>query len=164
MSVQRKSSPSPTSPAAESDLETTAELPVLDVAAYEAATAEERLVNTDTWIIQSPVASTPAAAVGAAAPASVADESRALDDRRLHDDRRTHDEKRAHLEASLHSLSDNLREVEERLKRKGERLAEIEQALVLANTERAVAEQHAQQITADLAKARSAVAVAEARV
>ena len=36
MSVQRKSSPSPTSPAAESDLETTAELPVLDVSAYEA--------------------------------------------------------------------------------------------------------------------------------
>src|SRR5882757_3847310 len=148
MSVQRKSSPSPTSPAAESDLETTAELPVLDVAAYEAAT-EERLVNTDTWVIQSPlareskeavappVASTPPAAVGVAVPASVADESRALDDRRLHDDRRTHDEKRAHLEASLHSLSDNLREVEERLKHKGERLAEIEQALVLANTERA---------------------------
>lgn len=176
MSVQRKSSPSPTSPAAESDLETTAELPVLDVAAYEAATAEERLVNTDTWIIQSPLAreskeasgaaapSTPAPAVGAAASASVADESRALDDRRPHDDRRTHDEKRAHLEASLHSLSDNLREVEERLKRKGERLAEIEQALVLANAERAVAEQHSQQLTGELAKARSAVAVAEARL
>ena len=114
MSVQRKSSPSPTSPAAESDLETTAELPVLDVAAYEAATTEERLVNTDTWITQSPVASTPSAAVaavGVAAPASVADESRDLDDRRLHDDRRTHDEKRANLEAGLHALSDNLREV-----------------------------------------------------
>ena len=38
----------------------------------------------------------------------------------LYDDRRTHDEKRAHLEASLHGLSDDLREVEERLKRKGE--------------------------------------------
>ena len=59
MSVQRKSSPSPTSPAAESDLETTAELPVLDVAAYEAATTEERLGNTDTWIIQSPTALKP---------------------------------------------------------------------------------------------------------
>jgi chromosome segregation ATPase len=177
MSVQRKSSPSPTSPAAESDLETTAELPVLDVAAYEAATTEERLVNTDTWLIQSPlareskeaptapVASTPSvAAVGAAAPASVADESRAPDDRRLHDDRRTHDEKRAHLEASLHSLSDNLREVEERLKRKGERLAEIEHALAIANSGRVVAEQHSQQLTAELTKARAAMAVAEARV
>ena len=106
MSVQRKSSPSPKSPAAESDLETTAELPVLDVAAYEAATTEERLGNTDTWIIQSPlaceskeapgtaaarVASTPAAAVGAAVPSGVADESRALGDRRPHDDRRTHE-------------------------------------------------------------------------
>ncbi|HWW78302.1 MAG TPA: FHA domain-containing protein [Steroidobacteraceae bacterium] len=167
MSVQRKSSPSPTSPAAESDLETTAELPVLDVAAYEAATAEERLVNTDTWITQSPVASTPSAAVaavGVAAPASVADESRDLDDRRLHDDRRTHDEKRANLEAGLHALSDNLREVEERLKHKGERLAQIEQALVIANADRAVAEQRSQQLTAELAKARTAVAVAEARV
>ena len=167
MSVQRKSSPSPTSPAAESDLETTAELPVLDVAAYEAATTEERLVNTDTWITQSPVASTPSAAVaavGVAAPASVADESRDLDDRRLHDDRRTHDEKRANLEAGLHALSDNLREVEERLKHKGERLAQIEQALVIANADRAVAEQRSQQLTAELAKARTAVAVAEARV
>ena len=181
MSVQRKSSPSPTSPAAESDLETTAELPVLDVAAYEAATAEERLVNTDTWIIQSPLAgeskeaasttaalpamgAPPAAAVGIAAPAGVADESRALADRRPHDDRRTHDEKRAHLEAGLHSLSDNLREVEERLKRKGERLAEIEQALALANADRAVAEQHSQQLTAELAKARAAAAVSEARI
>jgi septal ring factor EnvC (AmiA/AmiB activator) len=180
MSVQRKSSPSPTSPAAESDLETTAELPVLDVAAYEAATAEERLVNTDTWIIQSPLAreskevagtavapaaaGTPPAAVGVAAAASVAEDSRALDGRRPHDDRRTHDEKRAHLEAGLHSLSDNLREVEERLKRKGERLAEIEQALALANAERAVAEQHSQQLTAELAKTRAAAAVSEARI
>src|ERR1700686_4373595 len=49
MSVQRKSSPS--SPPAESDLETTAELPVLDVAAYEASGAEERLGNTDTWLM-----------------------------------------------------------------------------------------------------------------
>src|ERR1700761_9424164 len=139
MSVQRKSSPSPTSPAAESDLETTAELPVLDVAAYEAATTEERLGNTDTWIIQSPTAResqelpTPrensgvvadAASVASAAPPSVVPTP--------HHDRRTHDEKRAHLEASLHGLSDNLREVEERLKRKGERLAGLEDTLGLA--------------------------------
>jgi chromosome segregation ATPase len=182
MSVQRKSSPSPTSPAAESDLETTAELPVLDVAAYEAAAAEERLVNTDTWILQSPLAreakdsaapskhATAAVGPGAAAVARdaaadvVADEKRALEDKRTHDDRRTHDEKRAALEASLHALSDNLREVEERLKHKGERLAEIEQALAHANAERAVAEQHSQQLTGELTKARAAVAVAEARV
>src|ERR1700761_3879367 len=170
MSVQRKSSPSPTSPAAESDLETTAELPVLDVAAYEAATTEERLGNTDTWIIQSPTAResqelpTPrensgvvadAASVASAAPPSVVPTP--------HHDRRTHDEKRAHLEVSLHALSDNLREVEERLKRKGERLSEIEKALAHANAERAVAEQRSQQLTAELAHARAAIAAAELR-
>jgi chromosome segregation ATPase len=183
MNVQRKSSPSPTSPAAESDLETTAELPVLDVAAYEAAATEERLGNTDTWIIQSPTARESqelpaprenggvvanAASVASAAPPSVVPtgvvSGVAADERRTHDDRRTHDEKRAHLEASLHGLSDNLREVEERLKRKGERLAEIEKALALAQAERAVAEQHSQQLTGELAKARAATAATEARV
>ena len=165
MSVQRKSSPSPTPPAAESDLETTAELPVLDVAAYEAAVTEERVGSTDTWIIHSPLArespetAAPAPAVPTGvAPAVVADE------KRTHDDRRTHDEKRAHLEASLHGLSDNLREVEERLKRKGERLAEIEKALAHAQAERAVVEQHSQQLTGELTKARAAIAATEAKV
>jgi len=179
MSVQRKTSPSPKSPAAESDLETTAELPVLDVAAYEAAAAEERIGSTDTWIIQSPTAresqepGAPGAGNGAASAANAAPASGSAtgavpavvaDEKRTHDDRRTHDEKRAHLEASLHGLSDNLREVEERLKRKGERLAEIEKALALAQAERAVAEQHSQQLTGELTKAQAAVAATEARV
>jgi chromosome segregation ATPase len=168
MNVQRKSSPSPKSPAAESDLETTAELPVLDVAAYEAAATEERIGSTDTWIIQSPVARESQEPAAPAAPAPVVPTGVApavvADDRRPHDDRRTHDEKRAHLEASLHGLSDNLREVEERLKRKGERLAEIENALAHAQAERAVAEQHSEQLTGELAKARAAIAVTEARV
>jgi chromosome segregation ATPase len=168
MNVQRKSSPSPTSPAAESDLETTAELPVLDVAAYEAAATEERLGSTDTWLIQSPTARESQEPVAPAAPASVVATPVApgvvADERRPHDDRRTHDEKRAHLEASLHGLSDNLREVEERLKRKGERLAEIEKALAHAQAERGVAEQRAQQLTGELAKTQAAIAATEARV
>ena len=176
MSVQRKSSPSPTSPAAESDLETTAELPVLDVAAYEAATTEERLVNTDTWIIQSPLAReskeraprrlrAPLPPLLELLPLRVLPMRVALWTTGASMTIGALTTKSApHLEASLHALSDNLREVEERLKRKGERLAEIEQALVLANTERAVAEQHTQQLNAELAKARSAMAVAEARV
>jgi len=147
MSVQRKS--------AEHDLETTAELPVLDVAAYEAAATEGRSGSTDTWIIPSPAAlpeptaetalepniTVPATALAAAA-----------------------DEKRTHLEVSLHALSDNLREVEERLKNKGARLSEIEKALAHANAERAVAEQRSQQLTAELAHARAAIAAAEGRV
>lgn len=164
MSVQRKSSPSatkPTSPTAEHDLETTAELPVLDVAAYEAAATEGRSGSTDTWIIPSPAAppepaaetahepniTVPAAALAAAAAPVVGN-----------------DEKRTHLEVSLHALSDNLREVEERLKNKGERLSEIEKALAHANAERAVAAQRSQQLTSELAHARAAIAAAEVRV
>src|ERR1700733_14832911 len=128
MSVQRKSSPSPASAAPESDLETTAELPVLDVAAYEAAAAEERIGNTDTWLVQAPTARDTQETAAPAANAGTADLGAAsssatttagvvpaivADDKRTHDDRRTHDEKRAHLEASLHGLSTNLREVEE---------------------------------------------------
>jgi chromosome segregation ATPase len=181
MSVQRKSSPA-ASPGAESDLETTAELPVLDVAAYEAAAAEERVGSTDTWIVQSPAARqreaqaatpgavpSPAAAapsppVAPASPPGAPVVSGAADDRRVFEDRRPNDEKPTQLEVSLHALSDNLREVEERLARKGERLTEIEQALVQANAERGVAELHSQQLTAELANARAALAASEARI
>ena len=191
MSVQRKSSPAPL-PGAEGDLETTAELPVLDVAAYEAAAAEERVSNTDTWIVQSPAARerealapgssgqdaartvvmpvpaaapvAPPSAPVAFAPGAVADDRLAPGSSgRVFDDRRTHDEKRTQLEVSLHALSDNLREVEERLTRKGERLTEIEQALAQANAERAAAEQRSQQLTSELAQSRIALAVSEAR-
>ena len=192
MSVQRKSSPAPL-PGAEGDLETTAELPVLDVAAYEAAAAEERVSNTDTWIVQSPAAREreapvhgssgqdaartvvmPAPAAAPVAPPSVPVASApgaVADDRLAHgsagrvfDDRRTHDEKRTQLEVSLHALSDNLREVEERLTHKGERLAEIEQALAEANAERAAAQQRSQQLTSELAQSRASLAASEARI
>jgi chromosome segregation ATPase len=145
MSVQRKSSP-PAASAADNDLETTAELPVLDVAAYEAAAAAEgRSGNTDTWIIPSVPDSVAEAAPSAPGPA-------------------ISDEKRTQLEVSLHALSNDLRDVEERLKRKGERLVEIEKALADANAERSVVEQRSQQLTAELAQARAATAAAEARV
>ena len=137
MSVQRQPSPASASPAAEGDLETTAELPVLDVASYEAA----RSSNTDTWVAPSPLArETPEESAPAKPPAA------------------------AKLEVSLHALSDNLREVEERLKRKGERLAEIEKALAQANGERAVLEQRVKQLDDELAKSRAATTTAETRV
>ena len=157
MSVQRKSSSSATS-VAENDLETTAELPVLDVAAYEAAaaaTAETRTSATDTWIIPAQTADGAAEAAPSAptnvAVAAVAGSTVA-------------DEKRAQVEVSLHALSDNLREVEERLKYKGERLSEMEKALAHSNAERSVSEQRSQQLTAELARARAAIAATEARV
>ena len=154
MSVQHKSSPSE-APAAENDLEITAELPVLDAAAYEAAAAEARTGNTDTWII--PASALPDAKAevapsspptGTAAPVAIPIAG---------------DEKRTQLEVSLHALSDTLREVEERLRRKGERLTEIEKALAHANAERAVAELRSQQLTGELAQARAALAGAEKR-
>src|SRR5581483_106038 len=52
MSVQRRPSPASASTAAEGELESTAELPVLDVASYEA----EHSGNTDTWVVPSPLA------------------------------------------------------------------------------------------------------------
>ena len=168
MSVQRQSSPASVSSAAEGELETTAELPVLDVASYEAAHSS----NTDTWVVPSPLAreapddappAKPTAAKAAAAPvapsAPVANAAPAADDKR-----RDYDARRSHLELNLHALSDNLREVEERLKRKGERLAEIEKTLALANGERAVAEQRIKQLESELAKAQGVTTTAEARV
>jgi chromosome segregation ATPase len=137
MSVQRQPSPAPASPAAEGELETTAELPVLDVASYEAAHSS----NTDTWVAPSPLARE-ALEEPAPAKSPVA----------------------AKLELSLHALSDNLREVEERLARKGERLAEIEKTLAQANSERAALEQRVKQLDGELTKARAAAATAEARV
>src|SRR5579864_2308586 len=125
MSLQRHSSPPD-----EADLETTAELPVLDVMAYEAGLtpgasssagpgsvarsaasgpAREHLGSTDTWIVPAPglrVAPPPASEVASAAI----------------------DENRARLEINLQALSTTLRDVEERLTRKGERLAEIGRA------------------------------------
>ena len=137
MSVQRQPSSTSAAPAAEGDIETTAELPVLDVASYEAA----RSNNTDTWVAPSPLArETPEESPPAKPPAA------------------------AKLEVSLHALSDNLREVEERLKRKGERLAEIEKTLAQANGARAVAEQRAKQLDSELTQARTTATAAEARV
>src|SRR6185503_6035955 len=113
MSVQRNSSPSTAAsagPTGDNDLEITAELPVLDVAAYEAAAAEARTGNTDTWII--PASALPDALTEVAQSSHTAAPAAPV----------VSDDKRSQLEVSLHALSNDLREVEERLKRKGERL------------------------------------------
>src|SRR6185312_11102330 len=69
MSVQRQSVP-PKDASGASDLETTAELPVLDVAAYEAAVTEERSGSTDTWHM--PAVNAQALQAAAASSAAVA--------------------------------------------------------------------------------------------
>jgi chromosome segregation ATPase len=136
MSVQRQSSTPD-----EADLESTAELPVLDVVAFEAA-AEERLGNTDTWIIPPPMVRVADEAPGAAAAPTP--------------------DLRTQLEIDLRTLAANLRDVEERLTRKGERLTEVERALDASRREQAAAEQRAEHLTQELAQARTAQSMAQA--
>src|SRR5690349_11263836 len=119
MSVQRQSVPT----SKDADLETTAELPVLDVAAYESALAEERSGSTDTWHMPALSAS---AAAAAAAPAAAVPDDRSMQ-----------------LEIDLRALSESLRDVEGRLTRKGERLAELERELANARAEALASEQRA---------------------
>src|SRR5829696_6502928 len=113
MSVQRKSNPP-----SEADLESTAELPVLDVAAYEATMTPQQLTSTDTWVI--PASARPGAPTHAAAAG---------------------EEQRTQIEADLSALGANLREVEEQLTRKGQRLVQIERELVESRAQRVVADQ-----------------------
>jgi chromosome segregation ATPase len=126
MSVPRQSVPP-----SKDDLEITAELPVLDVAAYEAAVTEERSGSTDTWHMPALQASASATAT-AAAPSGA--ESAAADDRTMR------------LEFDLRSLSENLRDLEGRLTRKGERLIELERELANARAERLAADEHAAKV------------------
>jgi chromosome segregation ATPase len=157
MNLQQRQS----SPSEEADLEVTAELPVLDVAAYEANvasaaaatgaqgvaanTARERdpLSATDTWHIPPPALRKAAASEAA---------------------NTVIDENRARLEVNLQALSGTLRDVEERLTRKGERLVEIEKALELAVAERNVTEQRARALNDEVARAETASAAAHARI
>jgi chromosome segregation ATPase len=122
MSVPRQSVPS----SKDQDLEVTAELPVLDVAAYEAAVSDERTGSTDTWHMPALQATASAAAAPAGAPASQAT-----------------DERTQRLEFDLRTLSENLRDLEGRLTRKGERLIELERELASTRAERAAAEERA---------------------
>jgi len=138
MSVQRQSVP-PT----DADLETTAELPVLDVAAYEASTAEDAHTgSTDTWHF-------PSIPVPAATEAATSAEVTAAEDRSTQ------------LEMDLRSLSESLRDVEGRLTRKGERLIELERELANARAERVAVDERAARLISE-AEQRAAILVSDA--
>src|SRR3569833_2570977 len=111
MSVQRQSShevaESATS-APENDLEITAELPVLDVAAYEAAAAQGRTGNTDTWII--PASALPDAVPEATPPREV--EARLRRKGEI-------DKALAHADVERQRAAEERRALEERLARRG---------------------------------------------
>jgi chromosome segregation ATPase len=159
MTLQHRQS----SPPDEADLEVTAELPVLDVAAYEASATSEtddtgiypapantphgrdQLNATDTWHIPPPALRVSKTATTEAANTVI-------------------DENRARLEVNLQALSATLRDVEERLTRKGERLLEIEKALELAVAERNAAEQRTRTLTDVVTRAEAASVAAQARI
>ncbi len=125
------------------DLDTTAELPVLDIAAHESRVAEERLGSTDTWIIPPPTLRV------AIEPAELPN---------------THSDPRTELETNLRSLSANLGDVEDRLKRKVEQLAENERALEAVRADRAAAELRVEQLEEELSQTRAAEAAARTSI
>jgi chromosome segregation ATPase len=131
MSVQRQSVPSN-----DEDLESTAELPVLEVADL----ATEHGTSTDTWVIPSGLAAL------AASPADPSAEDRSIQ-----------------LEINLRALSTSLKDVEERLIRKGERLNELERELASTRDERAAADARALGLTQELAQTQSSLTATEAR-
>ncbi len=124
------------------DLDSTAELPVLDIAAMQAAAENEQLGSTDTWIIPPPPT--------LRTPAEIVEPTHSNAD------------VRSELEKNLRALSSNLGDVEERLKRKVELLAENERALEAVRSERAAADKRAEQLSQELAQIRAAETAARA--
>jgi chromosome segregation ATPase len=116
----------PAPAAAESDLDSTAELPVLDAATGAAAPADEAYPSTDTWTMPPALRTAPAAAAAAREPGPG--------------------------DAQPHSLAAKLREAEELLASKSERLTQLERARDEAYAARAAAEQRAAGLSAQLAE------------
>jgi len=139
MSVRRKSAPADT----RSDLERTDELPVLDVAAYEATQTGERLGNTDTWIAPASFAADLAESTARAAAV---------------------EQQRTELETKLHELSKSFADVEGRLQRKGQRLHETERQLEESRAESRAAADGIVALQAQLDTALSARAAAETNI
>ena len=121
------------------DLDSTAELPVLDIAALETHAAEERNGSTDTWIIPPPTLRVASEVVDSPPSADA----------------------RTELETNLRALSANLGDLEDRLKRKVAQLAENELALEAARAERSAIEERAQRLERDLSESRASEAAAQ---
>ncbi len=130
--------PVPSSP---SDLETTAELPVLDATAHEADRRQHELSNTDTWV---------APALAAPRPGK-SEQGAAI-------------QQSTRLEEDLKSLSASLKDLEARLAAKDERLTAVEGDLESARHREAAAEQRADALGHELTDARLALSTARAQV
>jgi chromosome segregation ATPase len=141
-------------PSGAADAEITAELPVLDVAAYEARHGHDPLASTDTWA--SPTLNTAvlpqlghAAAADDAEPTAPPTPSAALAGK---------------LEVELRSLASNLAELETRLAAKGERLTMIEAELAESRQAGLAAAARAVTLTEELTGSRAAIAAASTQV
>ncbi|MEJ0006072.1 MAG: FHA domain-containing protein [Steroidobacteraceae bacterium] len=136
------------------DAEITAELPALDIAAYEARHGHDPLSSTDTW--SSPTLNTailpqlnPLAPETAPEPTATATQSASL---------------AAKLEVELKSLASNLTELETRLAAKGERLTMIEAELAEAHLAGKAAALRAATLAEELAVGHAALAAGAAQI
>lgn len=131
-------------PGSAADAEITAELPVLDVAAYEARQGHDPLSSTDTWsspsintaVLPHLSSQSEAETVASATSATMASK----------------------LEGELRSLASNLTELETRLAAKGERLTAIESELAESRLAGQAAAARAAALSDELTGSRAAVA------
>jgi chromosome segregation ATPase len=130
-------SPSPPPAATAADLEITAELPVLDGADYALAENEQR-ERTDRSPIAAPEPATPVVAADAEATRQLDSESQAV--------------------------SAQVREIQERLANKNQRLRQLENAHDEERVGRAAAEQRAADLNAELAQLQAAAAQSGAQI
>jgi chromosome segregation ATPase len=132
-----------------SDSEVTAELPVLDVAAYEARHGHDPLSSTDTWA--SPTMNT---AIMPHLPNLMPDAPEAVQLVTVS----------AKIESELKSLASNLAELETRLAAKGERLAVIEAELADSRVAGQAAATRAATLSEELASSRAEYTAASTEI
>ncbi len=135
------------------DTEITAELPALDIAAYEARYGQDPLSNTDTWVT-STLNTAVLPQLGQPATESPTEASVSMQSANL----------AAKLEVELKSLANNLTELETRLAAKGERLTMIEAQLAEARQTGMAAAERAAALAEELNVGRAAVATAASQV
>jgi len=134
------------------DGEVTAELPVLDVAAYEARHGHDPLANTDTW--QAPTLSSATTTVNTAILPNLAHAVPENLSANL----------ASKIEGELRSLASNLEELEMRLAAKGERLAIIEAELAESRDAGKAAAERAAALSDELTGSRAAIAAATTQI
>jgi hypothetical protein len=141
------------------DGEVTAELPVLDLAAYEARHGHDPLSNTDTW--QAPTLSAASTTLNTAILPNLAN---AAPDHETPQSKNLSANLASKIEGELRALASNLEELETRLAAKGERLAIIEAELAESRVAGKAAAGRAAALSDELTGSRAAVAAATTQI